>query len=81
VQSWYITCTALPQLQADKLGCVMFQFHLSFGPTAANRRHVEWCRARLGDDVAMAVEFRSRAWFEGAAELQDTAARFPVAVK
>ena len=59
-------------LQAGKLGCVMFQFHLSFAPTQASRAHVEWCREKLRQDVAMAVEFRNRAWFKETGALAET---------
>jgi uncharacterized protein YecE (DUF72 family) len=54
-----------PARVAQKLGPVLFQFHLGFDVTDANRRHVEWCRARLGADIRMAVEFRDRAWVDG----------------
>ena len=50
-------------MQAGKLGSVLFQFHLTFSPTAGNKQHVEWCRSRLHADITMAVEFRNRAWF------------------
>ena len=35
------------------LGLVVFQFHLSFGPSDANRAHVRWCRARLDKRFTM----------------------------
>lgn len=50
-------------MQSNKLGCVLFQFHLSFTPSESNKRHVEWCRSRLDSSIDMAVEFRARAWF------------------
>lgn len=54
-----------------KLGVVaMFQFQLSFTPTARNLRHVLECRRRLDYRIAMAVEFRDRAWFVGDAKRQ-----------
>lgn len=56
-------CTPWPQ--AGRLGCVVFQFQLSFKPSAANKAYVLRCRSMLRADVAMAVEFRSRAWFAG----------------
>lgn len=54
-----------PARAAGKLGPVLFQFHLGFLPGEASRAHVEWCRARLGADIKMAVDFRDRAWVEG----------------
>ena len=54
-----------------KLGVVaMFQFQLSFTPTTLNLRHVLECRRRLDYRIAMAVEFRDRAWFVGDAKKQ-----------
>ena len=35
------------------LGLVVFQFHLSFGPSDANRAHIRWCRARLDKRFTM----------------------------
>lgn len=66
--------SALAALQSGKLGCVVFQFHLSFTPSEANKRHVEWCRSRLDSSIDMAVEFRSRAWFHP--DAADTVVRF-----
>ena len=62
-------------MQAGQLGSVLFQFHVSFGPSAAHRQHVEWCRRRLDARVAMSVEFRSRTWFDNETERQSTAVR------
>ena len=54
-----------------KLGVVVvFQYQLSFGPTAANLRHVLECRRRLDYRIGMAVEFRDRSWFVGEAKTQ-----------
>lgn len=55
--------------QAQRLGLVVFQFHLSFRPSPANRDHVLECRRRLYGPVGMAVEFRNREWFHGAPPL------------
>jgi uncharacterized protein YecE (DUF72 family) len=52
----------LPAHEAGKLGLILFQFHLSFRPTAANRAHVAWCRRRLDPRLTLAAEFRCRAW-------------------
>ena len=55
-----------PLRDAGKLGCVVFQFHLSsFGPNRTNRTHVEHLRSRLSPRIRMAVEFRDRAWIQG----------------
>jgi uncharacterized protein YecE (DUF72 family) len=54
-----------------KLGVVVvFEYQLSFGPTAANLRHVLECRRRLDYRIGMAVEFRDRSWFVGEAKTQ-----------
>ena len=44
------------------MGCVIFQFHLSFHPSEASREIVEQSAHRLRQDVVMAVEFRCRSW-------------------
>lgn len=51
-----------PAQEAGKLGPVLFQFHLNFGPSADRRRYVEWCRSKLDPSIQMVVEFRSRQW-------------------
>ena len=56
-----------PIKSAGKLGCVLFQFHLSFQPSSQSRAHVESLRRRLDGAVKMAVEFRNRDWVVGAA--------------
>ncbi len=56
-----------PIVRAARMGCVVFQFQLSFLDTGSNRAHVEHCREMLDPDLAMAVEFRNRSWFTGAA--------------
>lgn len=50
----------LPAYEAGKLGLVIFQFHLSFGPSEENLMHVQWCRQRLDQKYSMGVEFRNR---------------------
>jgi uncharacterized protein YecE (DUF72 family) len=50
-------------LKAKKMGCVIFQFPLSYQPTDENRRHIEWCRSQIHRSLEMAVEFRARSWF------------------
>ena len=50
-------------LQAKKMGCIIFQFPLSFAPSDDNRRHIEWCRSNIRNSLEMAVEFRARSWF------------------
>ena len=62
-----------PAVDAGKMGAVVFQFHLSFLPTEANRAFVKMCATHLRQDVGMAVEFRDRSWLfspecEGEAE-------------
>ena len=51
-----------PAARANKLACVVFQFHTSFGVSPSNRRKVEELRNRLDREIRMAVEFRDRAW-------------------
>jgi hypothetical protein len=65
-------------LQAGKLAGVLFQFHLTFGPSAEHRRHVQWCREHLARDIAMTVEFRSRSWFDTPSALQETQVCFDI---
>ena len=55
-----------PVARANKLACVVFQFHTSFGVSASNRGKVEELRSRLDKKIRMAVEFRDRAWIVGA---------------
>ena len=56
-----------PMRAAGKLGCVVFQFHLSFPHSAVSKQHVEELRRRLDPRMHMAVEFRNRDWVVGAA--------------
>ena len=51
-----------PAKRANKLACVVFQFHTSFAVSPSNRRKVEELRNRLDREIRMAVEFRDRAW-------------------
>ncbi|KAK3272191.1 hypothetical protein CYMTET_19500 [Cymbomonas tetramitiformis] len=51
-----------PVSRGGRMGVVLFQFHLSFAPTEANRGHVLYCRQQLDAKYAMAVEFRNRSW-------------------
>ena len=67
----YFNASLAPAHATHHLGLTIFQFHLSFHPTAPNRRHVEWCRTHLHAPYRMAVEFRDRAWTQGE-ELQAT---------
>mmetsp|Transcript_11394 Transcript_11394/g.15199 ORF Transcript_11394/g.15199 Transcript_11394/m.15199 type:complete len:554 (-) Transcript_11394:159-1820(-) len=53
-----------PFVTFHKLGCVLCQFHTSFGPTPQNEAYVQHVRKRLRSDVRLAVEFRNRSWFE-----------------
>ena len=55
-----------PVARANKLACVVFQFHTSFGVSPSNRAKVEELRHRLNPELRMAVEFRDRAWIVGA---------------
>ena len=55
-----------PVARANKLACVVFQFHTSFAVSPSNRRKVEELRSRLDREIRMAVEFRDRAWIVGA---------------
>lgn len=57
--------TLEPVFAAGSLGVVLFQFHLTFKPSADNRAHVLWCRRQLDPRFEMAVEFRNRDWFIG----------------
>ena len=54
-----------PAKRANKLACVVFQFHTSFAVSPSNRRKVEELRNRLDREIRMAVEFRDRAWIGG----------------
>ena len=51
----------LPLYNANKLGCILFQFH--FDPSEANLERIRVCRRRLDPRYAMAAEFRRRSWF------------------
>jgi uncharacterized protein YecE (DUF72 family) len=53
-----------PIHRAGKLGVIIFQFHLGFLPTKENKEYVRWCRQMLDPEYPMAIEFRSRKWFE-----------------
>ena len=53
-----------PIIDAGKLGCVVFQFHLSQPPSESLRAHVLDCQARLSG-ARVAVEFRNRDWITG----------------
>lgn len=62
---WHVQNERLQLLRdAKKLGCVLFQFQLDFGPTEKSRSWVEYCRQQLDEQCLMAVEFRDRAWFK-----------------
>eukprot|EP00890_Picochlorum_soloecismus_P006247 jgi/Picsp_1/6623/NSC_03966-R1_protein len=52
----------VPVYQANKLGVILFQFHLSFKPNRDNLQYVAECRSKLDPRYRMAVEFRARAW-------------------
>lgn len=52
----------VPVYKANKLGVVLFQFHLTFKPDRDNLQYVAECRSRLDPRYRMAVEFRARAW-------------------
>jgi len=54
-----------PIIEAGKLGCVVFQFHLSQGVSDALRAHALECKSRLSEGARMAVEFRNRDWITG----------------
>jgi len=61
---WSVQNRVLHLLHVNgRLGVVIFQFHLGFGPTDAHRAHVAWCRAHLSPEFEMGVEFRNRGWF------------------
>jgi uncharacterized protein YecE (DUF72 family) len=51
-----------PVVSSDKMGCVIFQFHLSFSISQSSKEVVEASANRLRTDVLMAVEFRNRGW-------------------
>ena len=61
----YWNFAILPAHTSARLGLVIFQFQLSFKPSAAHRLHVEWCRTHLLACYRMAVEFRDRRWLQG----------------
>jgi uncharacterized protein YecE (DUF72 family) len=53
-----------PITAAGRLGCVVFQFHLSQPPGDSLREHILECKARL-KGAKMAIEFRNREWLTG----------------
>ena len=53
-----------PITAAGRLGCVVFQFHLSQPPSDSLREHILECKARL-KGAKMAIEFRNREWLTG----------------
>lgn len=53
-----------PIRAAGRLGCVIFQFHLSQPPGDSLRQHILDCKARL-KGAKMAIEFRNREWLIG----------------
>ncbi|GAX79803.1 hypothetical protein CEUSTIGMA_g7243.t1 [Chlamydomonas eustigma] len=66
--AWDLFHAALaPVIACNKMGCVVFQFQLSFLDTVKNRSYVEHCRKMLSAFIPMAVEFRNRAWFSRSA--------------
>ncbi|OZI23310.1 hypothetical protein CAL26_07555 [Bordetella genomosp. 9] len=66
-ESWRRFVFALEPLRmSGKLGTVHFQFPRWIKPDARGRARVADCVAHLEDHIA-SVEFRHRAWFEGAA--------------
>lgn len=66
-EAWRRFVFALEPLRmSGKLGAVHFQFPRWIKPDTRGRARVADCVARLEDHVA-SVEFRHRAWFEGAA--------------
>lgn len=64
---WHRTNTLfLKFADAERLGCAIFQFPLSFKPGEGQLDKVLLCRQRLHERVPMAVEFRERLWLTGA---------------
>eukprot|EP00271_Cylindrocystis_brebissonii_P014912 TRINITY_DN3659_c0_g1_i3.p1 TRINITY_DN3659_c0_g1~~TRINITY_DN3659_c0_g1_i3.p1 ORF type:complete len:884 (+),score=144.68 TRINITY_DN3659_c0_g1_i3:411-3062(+) len=53
-----------PVYAANSLGAVVFQFQTNVKPCVESYRHVEWCRQHLDSKYQMAVEFRSRQWYD-----------------
>ena len=66
-----------PAKRANKLACVVFQFHTSFAVSPSNRRKVEELRNRLDREIRMAVEFRDRAWIAGSRRRDRSMVRAP----
>jgi uncharacterized protein YecE (DUF72 family) len=53
-----------PLRQADKLGCILFQFSPWFTARAGNERYIDYCREQMRGD-RLAIEFRHASWFGG----------------
>jgi len=51
-----------PLRQADKLGCILFQFPPWFTARASNEEYIDYCRERMRGD-RLAIEFRHASWF------------------
>lgn len=61
-----------PVYESDKLGVIVFQFQLNFGPTEKSKEHVRWCRSHLAPQYKMAIEFRNRGWIKDETTIKDT---------
>lgn len=61
-----------PVIKASVMGCVLFQFQISFAPCRSNQEYIRQVRARLDPRVHMAVEFRNRGWFVEEGQRQPT---------
>jgi uncharacterized protein YecE (DUF72 family) len=51
-----------PLRQADKLGCILFQFPPWFTARPGNEEYIDYCREHMGGD-RLAIEFRHASWF------------------
>ena len=51
-----------PLRQADKLGCILFQFPPWFTARTGNEEYIDYCREHMGGD-RLAIEFRHASWF------------------
>lgn len=51
-----------PYIEANKLGCVLFQFPPWFDCRKEHITYLRWCKHKMGD-VPCALEFRNQSWF------------------
>lgn len=52
----------MPAHHANKLGYIVFQYHLNFPPSQESEDYLTYCASMLHPEFKMAIDFRSRAW-------------------